>query len=99
MQESWNIRPTARPCSVRKSHAWPGKWDFAELWELDAGGKRVLRHASWDAMPLSVAQDSVTGKVSASLVDIGAGTADSDYAGKSLGGRLRIDQQPAWSRG
>ena len=39
-------------------------WDveFAELWELDANGKRVRRHGSWEAMPLSIAQDSVSGK-------------------------------------
>ena len=65
-------------------------WDveFAELWELDENGKRVKRHGSWEAMPLSVAQDSVSGKVVASLVDIGNGTADSDYAGKAIKGRL-----------
>jgi hypothetical protein len=65
-------------------------WDveFAELWELDADGRRVKRHGSWDAMPLSVAQDSVSGKVHAALVDIGAGTADADYEGKDLAGRL-----------
>ena len=65
-------------------------WDveFAELWELDAKGQRVKRHGSWEAMPLSIAQDSVSGKVMGLLVDIGAGTADSDYAGKTLKGRL-----------
>ncbi len=65
-------------------------WDveFAELWELDANGKRLKRHGSWEAMPLSVAQDSVSGKATGLLVDIGAGTADSDYAGKTLKGRL-----------
>ena len=65
-------------------------WDveFAELWELDGNGQRVKRHGSWDAMPLSVAQDSVSGKVSATLVDIGAGTADADYKGKDLSDRL-----------
>jgi hypothetical protein len=65
-------------------------WDveFAELWELNGDGRRIKRHGSWKAMPLSVAQDSVSGKVTAALVDIGAGTADSDYAGKELSGRL-----------
>jgi aminopeptidase YwaD len=65
-------------------------WDveFAELWELDTDGRRVNRHGSWDALPLSVAQDSVSGKVKAVLVDIGAGTADADYEGKNLSGRL-----------
>jgi len=62
--------------------------EFAELWELDGDGRRVKRHGSWDALPLSVAQDSVSGKVKAALVDIGAGTTDADYAGKDLSGRL-----------
>ena len=65
-------------------------WDvaFAELWELDADGNRVTRHGSWEAMPLSVAQDSVSGKATAALVDIGAGTAEADYAGKDLLGKF-----------
>ena len=62
--------------------------EFAELWELDGTGQRVKRHGSWEAMPLSVAQDSVSGSVTAALVDIGAGTSDADYAGKDLTGRL-----------
>jgi hypothetical protein len=62
--------------------------EFAELWELDSEGRRLKRHASWEAMPLSVAQDSVSGRVTASLVDIGAGTSDQDYAGKDLRNRL-----------
>jgi hypothetical protein len=65
-------------------------WDveFAELWELDSDGARVRRHASWEALPLSVAQDSVSGRVTAALVDIGAGTTDADYAGKDIEGAL-----------
>jgi hypothetical protein len=65
-------------------------WDveFAELWELDSRGERVKRHASWAALPLSVAQDSTSGKVRSQLVDIGAGTSDADFAGKDLSGRL-----------
>ena len=65
-------------------------WDveFAELWELDANGRRVKRHASWESMPLSIAQDSVSGKAKGLLVDIGAGTSDSDYESKNLEGKL-----------
>jgi hypothetical protein len=62
--------------------------EFAELWELDAQGKRVKRHGNWEAMPLSVAQDSLSGKGRGVLVDIGAGTSDDDYAGKSIKGSL-----------
>ncbi|MEJ2534919.1 MAG: DUF4910 domain-containing protein, partial [Gammaproteobacteria bacterium] len=73
-------------------------WDveFAELWELDADGNRVVRHGSWDAMPLSVAQDSVSGRATAELVDIGAGTSPADYAGKDVRGKLVLTvSQPA----
>lgn len=72
-------------------------WDveYAELWELDASGNRLKRHASWEALPLSVAQDSISGKATAMLVDIGAGTSDSDYAGKDLKGKLVLtESQP-----
>lgn len=55
---------------------------FAELWE---GHERI---ASWADQPISLAQDSVSGRADADLVDIGAGTAESDYQGKDVRGRL-----------
>jgi hypothetical protein len=55
---------------------------FAELWE---GQERV---ASWADQPISLAQDSVSGRAEADLVDVGAGTSESDYQGKDLRGRL-----------
>ncbi|MEA3047085.1 MAG: hypothetical protein QOJ53_1417, partial [Sphingomonadales bacterium] len=55
---------------------------FAELWE---GPQRI---ASWAEQPISLAQDSVSGRADADLVDIGAGNAESDYAGKEVSGRL-----------
>ena len=54
----------------------------AELWE---GQERI---ASWAEQPLSLAQDSVSGRADAELVDIGAGTSEADYAGKEVRGRL-----------
>lgn len=65
--------------------------EFAELWELgDVAGEsaRVRRLADWNAVPLSLAQDSLSGDVTAALIDIGAGTADRDYAGKDIAGKL-----------
>jgi len=65
--------------------------NFAELWELDGSGDpgaRVRRIGDWDSVPLSLAQDSLSADVTAELVDIGAGTSDSDYDGKSLRGKL-----------
>lgn len=54
----------------------------AELWE---GNERI---ASWADQPLSLAQDSASGRADADLVDIGAGTSEADYQGKDVRGRL-----------
>jgi hypothetical protein len=67
-------------------------WDvrFAELWEVEemAGQKvRKRRLANWEAVPLSLAQDSLSGEATGVLVDIGAGISESDYEGKTIAGR------------
>lgn len=69
--------------------AWDA--DFAELWELRQtadGWDRGVRLASWDAMPITLAQDSDSADVVADLVDVGAGTSESDYAGKDVRGKI-----------
>ncbi|MGI8997728.1 MAG: M28 family peptidase, partial [Pyrinomonadaceae bacterium] len=68
-------------------------WDaeFAELWELretSEGWTPHARLASWEAMPIVLAQDSESGEVTAELVDVGGGTAESDYAGKDVRGKI-----------
>ena len=68
-------------------------WDaeFAELWEMRQVGKQILpvaRLASFDAMPVTLAQDSESGEVTASLVDVGQGTDPADYSGKDVRGKL-----------
>jgi aminopeptidase YwaD len=68
-------------------------WDaeFAELWELERRDQQWqpgTRIASWESMPLSLAQDSDSGEVTADLVDVGAGTKEQDYAGKQVRGQL-----------
>ena len=71
-------------------------WDaeFAELWEITPGRERTLI-ASWEKMPMSLAQDSESGEAKAELVDVGAGSAESDYAGKNVRGKLiLISSQP-----
>jgi hypothetical protein len=76
-------------------------WDaeFAELWELrerNGAWVREDRIASWEAMPLSLAQDSESGAASADLVDVGAGTGEADYAGKDVRGKLVLaSSQPS----
>ncbi|MEO8504772.1 MAG: M28 family peptidase [Acidobacteriota bacterium] len=75
-------------------------WDaeFAELWELGRDGDGwVPRHrlASWDTLPLSLAQDSESADVTAELVDVGAGTSERDYAGRDVKGRIvLVSSQP-----
>jgi aminopeptidase YwaD len=70
----------------RSRPAWNA--EFAELWEVDANGNRVTRLASWDAAPITLAQDSVSGEVTAALIDVGAGTAEADYANRDVKGKL-----------
>jgi len=68
-------------------------WDaeFAELWEMkqDQGNWiNILRIASYDAMPIILAQDSESGEVSADLIDVGTGINAADYKGKDVKGKL-----------
>ncbi|HEV7671390.1 MAG TPA: DUF4910 domain-containing protein [Thermoanaerobaculia bacterium] len=75
-------------------------WDaeFAELWELEKSGDAwVPRHrlASWDTLPLSLAQDSESADVTAELIDVGAGTKPEDYAGRDVRGKIvLVSSQP-----
>src|SRR3954454_17305054 len=65
--------------------------DFAELWEQRKDGGSWVdaeRVASWEARPIVLAQDSASGEAAAELVDVGAGTAEGDYQGKDVRGRL-----------
>ena len=63
----------------------------ADLWEIDIVDGRALRQrrlGHWDSVPLSLAQDSLSGEAITTLVDIGAGTNDSHYRGKDIAGKL-----------
>jgi aminopeptidase YwaD len=65
--------------------------DFAELWEQRQEGSAWVdgeRVASWEARPIVLAQDSATGEAAAGLVDVGAGTAEANYQGRDVRGRL-----------
>lgn len=69
--------------------AWDA--DFAELWEMreqDSQWVRVERLGSFDAMPVTLAEDSESAEVTADLVDVGSGSRESDYAGKDVRGKL-----------
>lgn len=65
--------------------------ESAELWELESRDGRDVRRvrlASYDARPITLAQDSESADVTADLVDVGAGTKESDYAGKTVKGAI-----------
>lgn len=69
----------------------PWDTDFAELWELrETNGTwtRNVRLASWEAMPITLAQDSESGEVTAELIDVNNGTSETDYSGKDVRGKL-----------
>jgi hypothetical protein len=69
----------------------PWDADSAELWAMrkdgDAWVPSVLM-ASYEAMPVALAEDSESADVTADLVDVGPGTADSDYADKDVRGKI-----------
>jgi aminopeptidase YwaD len=62
--------------------------EFAELWELDKNGERTKRIADWESMPVTLAEDSESGDVTAELIDVGAGTSEKDYENKDVKGKL-----------
>ena len=69
--------------------------ESAQLWEVDEQGTRLRRLADWDSVPLSLAQDSVSGSARTTLVDVGNGTSAADYEGKQIRGRLVLtESQP-----
>jgi aminopeptidase YwaD len=80
----------------RSRLAWDA--DFAELWEVrEQNGKwqPVARLGDFQAMPVSLAEDSENGEVTADLVDVGAGTSEKDYADKNVRGKIVLtSQQP-----
>jgi aminopeptidase YwaD len=70
----------------RSRPAWDA--DFAELWELDGSGNPMTRMASWDAAPITLAEDSTSADVTADLIDVGEGSTESDYAGRDVKGKI-----------
>jgi len=77
----------------RSRPAWDA--DFAELWEQRregaTGAERWVdaeRIASFEARPITLAEDSASGEAEAELVDVGDGTSEKDYLGKEVRGKL-----------
>jgi aminopeptidase YwaD len=69
-------------------------WDAeeGELSEVKDGGEVKL--ASYAAEPIVLAEDSESGEATASLVDVGDGSKDSDYVGKDVQGKLVLVATP-----
>jgi aminopeptidase YwaD len=64
-------------------------WDaeFAELWEL-SNGQPAVKISSYEAEPVTLAEDSESADVTAELIDVGDGAKESDYAGKNVRGKI-----------
>jgi aminopeptidase YwaD len=76
----------------RSRPAWDA--EFAELWEVSDTAGRV-RLASWEAMPITLAQDSESAEVTTELVDVGEGTSASDYTQEVRGKIVLASAQPS----
>jgi len=78
-------------------------WDaeFAELWEMEHvgfhspdfkvlgdGWSPTRKLASYEAEPVTLAEDSESADVIADLIDVGNGTKESDYDGKDVKGQI-----------
>jgi aminopeptidase YwaD len=75
----------------RSRKAWDA--ESGELTETSRGAERTI--ASYAAQPVALAEDSESGDVTTQLVDVGEGTADSDYSGKEVRGKLvLVSAQP-----
>lgn len=74
-------------------------WDAesAELWVLRKEGNAWMPAelmASYESMPVALAEDSESADVTADLIDVGSGTAESDYAGKDVRGKIVLASAP-----
>jgi len=73
----------------RSRPAWDA--EFAELWELRKNGDNwtpAILMGSYEAMPVALAEDSESADVTTDLVDVGNGTAEGDYRGKDVRGKI-----------
>jgi len=68
----------------RSRQAWDA--EKGELSEVQNGAE--IKIASYAAEPIVLAEDSESADVTAELVDVGEGTAQADYAGKDVSGKM-----------
>ncbi len=85
-----------------KGHGWSCLSGSAWLVEPER-----LKLGDYGDVPLVIADQSRTTHATAELVDVGSGTADADYAGKDVKGRIvlasgspsKVQEQAVWKRG
>jgi len=70
-------------------------WDAQEGELSEIRGGAEIKMASYAAEPIVLAEDSESADVTADLVDVGDGSAESDYAGKDVSGKLVLIATPA----
>jgi aminopeptidase YwaD len=69
--------------TLKSTPGWEA--ERAELWEIEPRKEKI---ADYDEMRVALADYSQSAEVTAALVDVGAGTSPSDYAGKNVKGRI-----------
>ena len=81
----------------RSRLAWDA--DLAELWEVheqDGKWTPVARLGDFQAMPVTLAEDSESADVTADLIDVGAGTAAKDYLANDVRGKIVLTSEQPW---
>ncbi|MEE8349953.1 MAG: DUF4910 domain-containing protein, partial [Acidobacteriota bacterium] len=68
-------------------------WQSPPGWNIDSGELNLIQPypeliTSYPESPISLMPYSTPGRVSAELVDVGAGTSEADYEGKEVAGKL-----------
>jgi len=105
------IRAAAEAAGLENVTLLRQKWDghgwscrSGEAWLLEP---EELKLASYGEVAVSIADHSRTTHATAELVDVGSGTAEADFAGKDVRGRLvlasgavaTVMQEAVWKRG
>src|SRR5438445_13002550 len=73
----------------RSRPAWDAEMgELSELHKEESGWHPAVKLASYEAEPITLAEDSEGSDVTAELVDVGEGTKEGDYAGKDGEGKI-----------
>src|SRR5438128_2371871 len=90
--ELWEVAKEVNEVKEKRSNKSDPHGVGVNEWLAASGEKKM---ASYEAMPIVLAEDSQSAEVSADLVDVGEGTKESDYAGKDVKGKIvLVSAQP-----